>query len=74
MTEDTLQVVEKKVATDPMFSPEEAALIREVIATYRGLRFLGRAMRATVVTLGLIAGAIAAWDSLAARVKAWLGS
>lgn len=72
MTDDELSSVERKVAADPAFSAEEAAILREVISTYRGLRAFGRLARIVVVSLAALGAGVAAWDMLMERVKAWL--
>ena len=50
----------------------EVAALRDVVRAFEGWRSLGRATRFLVVTLGLIAAGIAAWDAVVERVRAWL--
>ena len=50
----------------------EVAALRDVVMAFEGWRALGRATRFLVVTLGLIAAGIAAWDAVVERVRAWL--
>ena len=53
-------------------SESDVRVLREVIAAFEGWRALGRGVRLLVVTLGLIAAAIAAWDVIAGKARAWL--
>lgn len=53
-------------------SASEIEALREVLRAYEGWQALGRGVRALVVTLAAVAAAVAAWDVLVARVKAWL--
>ena len=53
-------------------SESDVRVLREVIAAFEGWRALGRGVRLLVVTLGLVAAAIAAWDVIAGKVRAWV--
>lgn len=53
-------------------SGDDVKVLREVIKAFEGWRALGRGMRLLVVTLGLVAAGIAAWDVIAEKVRAWL--
>jgi hypothetical protein len=47
--------------------------IREMVQTYEGVRAFGRFARMLIVTLAAIAAAVAAWDTISAKVRIWLG-
>ncbi len=51
---------------------EEVVALQRVAERERALAVLGRAGRLIVVTLGLVAAFIAAWDVIVERVRAWL--
>ena len=53
-------------------SEADVAALREVIEAFRAWRALGRGVRFLVVALGLVAAAIAAWETIAARAREWL--
>jgi hypothetical protein len=46
--------------------------LREIIKAFEGLRALGRGVRFLVVTLGIVAAGIAAWETIAGKVRSWL--
>lgn len=74
--EALVQKLEDHIAHAPDFSPSEVAALREMVAAFRGWQTLGKAARWLIVTLGLIAGAVAAVSTLAggarAALKSWL--
>jgi hypothetical protein len=46
--------------------------LREIIKAFEGWRALGRGVRFLVVTLGIVAAGIAAWETIAGKVRSWL--
>ena len=54
----------------PGLTEEDVRMIREALAAYRGMLALGRLGKALVVMLGTVAAAVAAWDVLAAKLRA----
>ena len=67
-----LRRLETAAAGSSQFTADEVAMIREAIKAYEGFRAFGRGARFVVVALGLLAAGIAAWETIATRVKAWL--
>lgn len=61
----------------PDFSPQEIQVVKEMMRAFSAWQALGRAAKWLIVTLGLVAGALAAWGVVAEAVKkglrAWLG-
>ena len=51
---------------------EEVQALRRVAERERALELMGRFGRLIVVTLGLVAAFIAAWDVIVERVRVWL--
>jgi hypothetical protein len=64
------KLVEKAPAAG--FSADEVALLRQVLDAYRGWAALGRATRFLVVSLALVAAAVAAWETLIGKLRTWL--
>lgn len=58
------------VKTNPQFSDDDAAVLKDIIEAYRGWRYFGRMSKIIIFTLGAIAGFIAAWDVLVAKLRA----
>ena len=71
MSQDTdkrLETLEKMLCSDPCFTTEEKAIIREMIRLFRGWRFVVKVARGTTVVVGAIVAFIAAVKSLAGEV------
>lgn len=64
--------IAKKLERDPTFSDEEMVIIRAMIQTYRGLAAMGKISKFAVFGLAALAGAIAAWDVIISKIRAWL--
>lgn len=72
--DDLLKRFEEHVAHDPKFSPEEAALLRQIMEAYRAWSVMGRATRWVVIGLASISAGIVAWEHLMGTLKRWLTS
>ena len=72
--EDDAALLARLVARAPAMglTAEEVAALRRVAERERALETMGRFGRLVVVTLGLVAAFIAAWDVIVERVRAWL--
>lgn len=68
-----LRKMMKKAEEDPDFSAEDKEVIRQFLDAFKSLMFLGRFTKWVIFLLASIAGAIAVWDQLAAKVRTWLG-
>jgi hypothetical protein len=53
-------------------SAADVDALREIIKAFEGWRALGRGVRFLVVTLGIVAAGIAAWETIAGKVRSWL--
>ncbi len=54
------------------FDDDEVELIRSALKSYEGLMALGRAVRFVVIGLAVVAGAVAAGDTLLERFRQWV--
>ena len=74
-TQDQSAAIEKLEATVkalPQFTPEEQALVREVLEAYRGWMVLGKAMKLLVLVLAGISAVAVAGGHIKDALKAWL--
>lgn len=71
---DALREFEDRVRDDPEFSDDDLRVVRRVIVLYRGAEAGSKVARIIVVGLAGLAGAIAAWDVVMAKMRAaWFG-
>ena len=73
-TDDLIRKLEAHLEAAPDFSESEIGAIHEMVQAWRGFQALGRAGRWVIITLGLLAGALAAASSLSTSIKAGLKS
>lgn len=75
--DDLIRKLEAHLEAAPDFSESEISAIHEMVQAWRGVQALGKAGRWLIITLGLLAGALAAASSLSASlkegIKSWLG-
>jgi hypothetical protein len=68
------EILDKLVArakTDPQFTAEEEKVLKELIDAFRGWRSFGRFAKLIVITLGMLAASIAAYDAILERIRQW---
>ena len=63
----------EKAEADPDFTSTDIAALRAMADTYRGLQYFGRFSKWIVFLLVALAGAIAAWETVTTKVRAWAG-
>ena len=73
-TDDLIRKLETHIEAAPDFSDSEISAIHEMVQAWRGIQALGKASRWVIVSLGLVAGALAAASSLSTSIKAGLKS
>lgn len=56
------------------FSPEERARIRKAMQLLASVEGFGRISRILLVSLAVVAGFLASWDAVVAKLRAWLGN
>jgi sensor domain CHASE-containing protein len=64
----------KKAEADPEFSQDDIQALRQIADAFKGLRAFGRFAKWVIFVLAAIAGAVTAWETVAAKVRQWLGS
>jgi hypothetical protein len=64
------EVIKKMPAAG--FTEEEVQTIKLLVPAVQAMRAFGKGFRIIVVTLGLVAAGMAAWDQIVTRIKAWL--
>ena len=69
---DAIERLEKIVQGMPQFTPEEQALVRDVLEAYRGWQVLGRAMKLLVMFLAGVSALVVAGGHIKDVLKAWL--
>lgn len=62
-----------KAEADPDFSQDDIAALRQMAEAFKGFQYFGRFAKWIVFLLAAIAGGIAAWEQIMAKVRAWLG-
>lgn len=62
-----------KAETDPDFSQDDIAALRQIADAFRGFQYFGRFAKWVVFLLAAVAGGIAAWEQVTAKLRAWLG-
>jgi hypothetical protein len=67
-----LEKLEEAVDSSSQFTPEEVALIKRLVEAYKGWLFVGKTGKFIILVLATIAGAIAAYDVIIAKVRLWL--
>ena len=72
--DDLLRRFEEHIASDPAFSKEEAAMLRQIMEAYRAWSVLGRGARWLVMGLATISAGLVAWEHLMGQLKRWLTS
>lgn len=70
----TLRRLIKKAEADPEFSKDDIQALRQIADAFKGLRAFGRFAKWVIFVLAAIAGAVTAWETVAAKVRTWLGS
>lgn len=63
----------EKAQADPDFTAADIEALKAMADTYRGLQYFGRFSKWVVFLLVAFAGAIAAWETVTAKVRAWAG-
>ena len=75
--ETLLRKLEDRIDKDATFSESEISALHEMVSAWRGWQSLGRATKWVIISLGLLAGAVAAFGNLEKSVKgvlkSWLG-
>lgn len=72
--DDLLRRFEAHVESDPKFSAEEAAMLRQIMEAYRAWSVLGRGAKWLVMGLATISAGLVAWEHLMTALKRWLTS
>lgn len=70
--EDAIERLEQIVQNMPQFTPEEQALVRDVLEAYRGWQVLGKAMKLLVMFLASVSALVVAGGHIKDVLKAWL--
>ncbi len=58
--------------SDRPLTPEERAQVRAMIEAFRGARATASMIKIGLIGLGMIAAALSAWDTVAAKARSWL--
>jgi len=69
---NAIEKLEELVKAMPQFTPEEQALVREVLEAYRGWLVLGKALKLLIVLLAGISATVVASGHIKTVLKAWL--
>jgi len=69
---EALRKLEKHAETGSSFSEDEIAMIKEALRTYQGFRSFGYGARMIIVTLGMVAAFVAAWETVIGKLRAWV--
>ena len=72
--DDLLKRFEDHLSSDPSFSKDEAAMLRQIMEAYRAWSVLGRGARWLVMGLATISAGLVAWEHLMISLKRWLSS
>lgn len=70
----TLRRLIKKAETDPEFTKDDIQALRQIADAFKGMRAFGRFAKWLIFLLAAMAGAVTAWETVAAKVRTWLGS
>lgn len=70
----TLRRLIKKAEQDPEFTKDDIQALRQIADAFKFLRAFGRFAKWIIATLAALAVALGAWETVAAKVRAWLGS
>lgn len=70
--DDAIERLEEIVQGMPQFTPEEQALVRDVLEAYRGWQVLGRAMKLLVMFLAGVSALVVAGGHIKDVLKVWL--
>jgi len=71
--QEALRKLSDRLQRDPSFSEQDAEIIREMIAVYRGVRAWGRGARFLIIALAAVAAAVTAWETIWAKGQQWFG-
>ena len=70
--DDAIERLEKIVQGMPQFTPDEQALVRDVLEAYRGWQVLGKAAKTLIVVLAGLSALVVGLGHLKAVLKGWL--
>ena len=62
-----------KAETDPDFSQDDIAALQQMADAFKGFQYFGRFAKWVVFLLAAMAGGIAAWEQVTAKLRAWFG-
>ncbi|GAA6176949.1 hypothetical protein [Sulfitobacter pacificus] len=60
-----------KAEADPDFTRDDIDALRLIADAFKGFQYFGRFAKWVIFLLAAIAGAIAAWDAVIAKVRIW---
>lgn len=72
--QEILNKLIERAKTDPQFTEEEEKVLKDLIEAFRGWRSFGRGLKLIVISLGMLAAALAAYDALLERTRQWISS
>lgn len=72
--QEILNKLVERAKTDPQFTAEEEKVLKDLIEAFRGWRSFGRGLKLIVISLGMLAAALAAYDALLERTRQWISS
>jgi len=64
-----LEKLEEHLKKDPDFNASELKALHQMVEAWKGWQALGRAAKWLIVTLGMIAAAVASWSTIAAGIR-----
>ena len=70
----TLRRLIQKAEKDPEFTQDDIKALRQIADAFKGIQAFGRFAKWLIFVLAAIAGAVTAWETVAAKVRQWLGS
>lgn len=72
--QEILNKLIERAKTDPQFTEEEEKVLKDLIEAFRGWRSFGRGLKLIVISLGMLAAALAAYDAILERTRQWISS